>query len=55
MGSRPTLFQGMVPVTSLWSDSPLVRQPVGPTARWSDNPLKLYPVDLVEQWNNGNN
>ena len=36
--------------SALWSDSPLVRQPVGPTARWSDNPLVRQPVGPTTRW-----
>ena len=30
--------------TSRWSDSPLVRRPIGPTAHWSENPLVRRPI-----------
>ena len=36
---------GLLHPTAHWSDSPLVRQPIGPTARWSDRPLVRQPGD----------
>ena len=42
--SRLIFTQTIAPVTSWWSDNPLVRQPIGSTAHWSDSPLDRQPI-----------
>ena len=37
-------------ITSQYSDSPLVRQPIGPTAHWSDSPLVRQPTGPTAHW-----
>ena len=47
MAKRPHVkFMG----TSRWSDSPLVRRPIGPKTHWPDDPLVRKPIGPKTNW-----
>ena len=45
-----TIITQICPGTPHWSDTALVRHPIGPTPHWSDTALVRHPIGPTPHW-----